>query len=267
MSNRQIRYRMTSGRWTQLHESVFRLSAASPTWEGSLLAPILATGGVASHRAAAALWNLELYTTPRPEITVPHGSWSNISDVLVHQTTQWASVDMVMRRGLPTTGIERTILDCGAVVGARTVERLTGWDSLFDCLLAHSRQGRTGCGRLRQVLAWRLGDGTIPLSDFSRVVTNLLVDGGVRRPVLEHRIHDRRGGFIMQVDLAWPDQKKAWELDGLRYHFGRTEIERDRRKRNAAKSEGWNIQEILWSMYADNPRHLVQLAHDFLGSR
>ena len=69
---------------------------------------------------------------------------------------------------------------------------------------------------------------------------------------------------VLQTDLAWPDQKKAWELDGLQWHFGREDVERDRRKRNRAKSLGWNIQEILWTMYTDEPERLVAQARSFL---
>ena len=48
--------------------------------------------------------------------------------------------------------------------------------------------------------------------------------------------------------------------------FGRAEVEKDRRKRNRAKSYGWNIQEILWSMYTDEPAELVEMARRFLRS-
>ena len=113
----------------------------------------------------------------------------------------------------------------------------------------------------------RLGDRVVPLSDFSRLVANLLIDGGVQAPVVEYRIHDPDGDFIMQADLVWPRQRKAWELDGLQFHFSREQVEEDRRKRNRAKSFGWNIQEILWSMYTDDPAGLVDLARRFLAVR
>lgn len=106
----------------------------------------------------------------------------------------------------------------------------------------------------------------MPLSDFSRLVANLLVDNDLPEPVPEHRIYAADGSFIMQTDLAWPLRKKAWELDGLAFHFGRTERERDNRKRNRAKAEGWNIQEILWSMYVDDADGLVALCRQFLAS-
>lgn len=273
LSSRQIDHRLKQGTWQRVHPSVYRHAVARASWEGRLLAAVLASDGIASHRSAAALWWLELYTTPRPEITVPRGRRARLVNIREHQSTQWDRRDEILRRGIPCTGIERTILDCGAVVSARTVERLaeaairreyTSWLELLRCLRRHSRRGRSGCLNLRRVLELRLIDQTIALSDFGRLIASLLVDAGLPKPLVEYRIHDDAGEFILQADLAWPDRKKAWELDGLQFHFGRTDVERDRRKRNRAKSYGWNIQEILWSMYTDDPDGLVTMARRFL---
>ncbi|MDH3294046.1 MAG: hypothetical protein OER95_06965 [Acidimicrobiia bacterium] len=271
----QVRYRVDKGDWIEMLPGVYRHACVPPTWESTLLAAVLWTGGVASHRCGAALWGLELYRRPRPEVTVAIGAGVERSGVHVHRSTQWDRIDLVTRRGIPCTGIERTILDCGAVVGPRSVERLaesairqrlTTWPKLVVCLERHSRSGRDGCGSLRTVLERRLADATVPLSDFSRLVVNLLDDAGLPRPEIEYPIHDDHGRLVLQVDLAWPALKKCWELDGLAYHFARDAVERDRRKRNAVKALGWNMQEILWSMYADEPETLVDLARRFLRS-
>lgn len=270
----QIRYRVRRQSWREVHPGVYHLAAVPPTWHSRLIALVLSTGGVASHRCGSALWNLELYRAPRLlEVTVPFDRFVPRPGALIHRTKQWDRIDLVERNGIPCTGVNRTILDCGAVLGPTTVERLaesairqklTTWPELAATLSRHSRRGRDGCGVLRTVLEERLANATVPLSDFSRVVANLLADSGLPRPTLEHPIHDQNGRLVLQVDLAWPDLKKAWELDGLAYHFAREAVERDRRKRNKAKALGWNIQEILWSMYAQEPVQLVALARQFL---
>ncbi|MEZ5410325.1 MAG: type IV toxin-antitoxin system AbiEi family antitoxin domain-containing protein [Acidimicrobiales bacterium] len=275
LSPDQINRRLRSGTWVREHPSVYRHAAVVPTWESRLLAGCLAAGGVASHRCAAALWGLGLHHQPRPEIQIAQSTRRTVHGVHVHRTTQWHLRDETAIRGIPVTGINRTLLDCGAVVTVRRLERLvesairqrlTTWPDLVRTLSRHSRKGRDGCGKLRTLLEMRLGDQTVPLSDFSRLIANLLADHDLPAPVLEHRILAADGSFIMQADLAWPRRKKAWELDGLAFHFGRTERERDNRKRNRAKAEGWNIQEILWSMYVDDPKGLVELCRRFLGS-
>jgi len=273
LSASQISYRLRTGEWVRVQPRVYRLAGVPKSWEQQLFAAVHSADGVASHRCAAALWRLDVYDLPPIEVTVAEGRSARLSIERLHRTRQWHLRDAREIQGIPTTGIDRTILDCAGVVGFAATERLaeaairkrlTSWMNLADCLSAHSARGRNGCLTLRRLLELRLGDGTVPLSDFSRRVVQLLVDANVPAPVVEYRITDTHGRHLLQVDLAWPKQKKAWELDGLEFHFGREDIERDRRKRNAVVGEGWVIQEILWSMYIEDPRQLVRMAKKFL---
>ena len=273
MTARQVDYRVARGTWIRRFSGVYQLRSSPVTWESRLLSAVFASGGIASHRCAAALLKLDVFYEPDVEISVATDRAHDFDGVNVHRTSQWGRRDPIVRHGIPCTGVERTILDCAGVLRLETVERLaeaairqgrTTWLDLADCPREHSRKGRNGCGTLRLLLQMRLEDRTVPLSDFSRRVVQLLVDSGLPRPVIEYRISDSNDQFIMQADLAWHAHKKAWELDGLQWHFGRLDVERDRRKRNRAKSEGWTIQEILWSMYVDSPDQLVQMARKFL---
>jgi hypothetical protein len=273
LSERQVDYRIATGQWLVERPGVYRLAAVPPTWEATLFAATARTEAVVSHLCAAALWDLEVFHQPSPEVTIPEGKSTRRDDILVHESRQWTKRSQLQRRGLPTTGIERTILDCAAKVSVQTAERLaeaairkrlTSWLQLADCLSAHSARGRDGCLTLRQLLQVRLGNGTVPLSDFSRRIVHLLERANIPTPIVEYRISDDAGVHLLQVDLAWPSLKKAWELDGLQWHFGRDDIERDRRKRNAVIAQGWVIQEILWSMYVDDPGGLVRMCRQFL---
>jgi len=276
LTDRQIDRRTASRAWIPLHSGVYRLAAVPATWESRLLAAVLATGGLASHRCAAALWRLEPFVAPRIEVAMSHGARRRPMGVLVHQSRQWGLRDETVKRGIPCTGLERTILDNAAVVSLRTLEReaescirrgSTSWPKLLRCLCQHSIQGRNGCGRMRELFASRVANGRITLSDFGLLVAQLLEEHGVTPvPVREYPILDDEGNHILKADLAWPEGKKALEMDGLAYHFGRAEVEKDRRNRNRAKSYGWNIQEILWSMYTDEPAELVEMARRFLRS-
>ncbi len=272
LSERQIDHGLRTGRWVRVHRGVYRLGHLPPDEDAELLAACLATKGVASHRSAARLWELDIVWAKQPEVTVPRRRLRQPHGVTVHELTQWHRRDQRHRRGIPVTGVERTLLDCAAVVSYQQLERLceaairqrlATWTSLRSALESHSKKGRDGCGRLRLLLEARL-ETTVPLSDFSRRVANLLAASGVPTPVLEYRVVDTDGDFIMQADLAWPERRKICELDGLAYHFGRIEREQDNRKRNRAKAEGWNILEVLWSMYAEAPTELVTQVRRFL---
>ena len=145
--------------------------------------------------------------------------------------------------------------------------RLTSWWALRDVVVAQGRRGRNGSAGLRELIEARLGDPVVPLSDFSRLVTRLLTSSGLPTPVLEHRVHDSHGRFLMQVDLAWPQQGCIVELDGLEHHFGRRDRELDIAKRARVRAEGWRMIEVGWSMYRDTPDELVSLVRRFLSSQ
>ena len=211
LSSHQVDYRVKSGRWVVEYPGIYRAREVPPTWESRLLAAVLRSGGVASHRAAAALWGLDVYSKPSTELTVEEGKSVRLGVERIHQSRQWNLRQETTRQRIPCTGIERTILDCAGVVSIDALERMaeaairkryTSWLQLADCLSKHSRRGRNGCLKLRVLLQRRLGNGTVPLSDFSRRVVQLLERAGIPTPVVEYRITDQQGRHILQVDLA-----------------------------------------------------------------
>jgi len=150
MTRRQVDRRVVTGEWVRMHRSVYRHRAVPRSWFGDVTAAVLATDGIASHRCAAALWGLEVYSKPPPEVTVDSQCSARIQAIRVHRTTQWDRRDSTIRQGVPCTGIERTILDCAAVASPSRVERLaeaairerlTSWTSLAICLSRHGTSG------------------------------------------------------------------------------------------------------------------------------
>lgn len=268
LSAKQIRRLLGRGEWCEVERNVFRSAAVPPTWESNLLAACLTSGGVASHRCAAALWGLDGWWSPPVEISVPRGSAARSLDHRVHQTTQWDRIDLVRRRNIPCTGIDRTLMDLAAKISLRRTElavesalrkELTTWPALRRCLIRGARRGRDGCGRLRAFLELRYGDDELPLSEWSRLVANILQDGGLPAAALEHPVYDRAGALVTVLDLAWPQQRVALELDSVRWHLNRSSFEHDRRKRNRARLLGWTIHEATWAMTIDDASGLVQL--------
>lgn len=65
------------------------------------------------------------------------------------------------------------------------------------------------------------------MSDFSRMVADLLVGAGLPEPLLEHQFWDD-DGLIQMVDLAYPDVM-AIGLDSLAHHRDRATFIGDRR--------------------------------------
>jgi len=274
LTRTQIDYRLAAGVWLRVYRGVYRHRAVPVSWRQNLLACTLAADGVASHRCAAALHGIGGFKEPRLEVTRDHAlPIRRLAGVTIHRSTQWAGRQPLRLFGIACTGIERTIMDTAGTTSVDHTERLaedavrhgqTSFRSLARYLVLYGCKGRTGSANLRTMLMRREPTARLPLSDFSRVVTNLLTNSGLAEPVLEFDVVDRDGRFIMRADLAWPARKRIVELDGLAWHFGRSDVERDRRKRARARADGWRIMEVLWTMYANEPDDLVRLVRRFL---
>ena len=274
-TDHQIRRRIKVGELIPLHPGVYRHGAVAPSWLGSLMAAVLSSNGIGAHLSSAHVWRLELGFRPPIEVAVPADRPRRVAGAAVYRTSQWSAIARTVRQGVPVTGIERTVLDCAHRLTPGRLEtmaesairrRLTSWWALRDVVVAQGRRGRNGSAGLRELIEARLGDPVVPLSDFSRLVTRLLTSSGLPTPVLEHRVHGSHGRFLMQVDLAWPQQGCIVELDGLEHHFGRRDRERDIAKRARVRAEGWRMIEVGWSMYRDTPDELVSLVRRFLSS-
>lgn len=267
---------LAAHRWASVHSGVYRHSAVPSSWEGDIIAAVLASGGVASHRSAARLHGIEGFGRWKPEVTVGRDVRRRIERVIVHHSTQFDRVDPVNRLGITCSGVDRTILDLGAVLRLPTLERaaesalrqrLTTWARLHQTLEHHSARGRNGCGVLRALLEYRYGEPVIPLSQWGRDVADRFRQAGLPRCVIEYRIHDEFGSLVLQVDLAFPDYRVAVELDSIQFHLGRREFERDRRARNQLRRLGWVVLEITWKEWDSRSPEVLRMVADTLHSR
>jgi hypothetical protein len=271
LTYRQIAHRVTTGAWIRNRNGVYTLATTALDWETRLRRAVLGRRSVVSHRSASVLWGLGVFAEPKPEITVPSGAHKG-TDALMHKTTQWDLRDEITRRGMPCTGIERTIVDCAIGCDLDTIERLaesairqelTTWHQLEATAQAHAGRGRTGPANFVRLIERRKQVLEVARSDFGLRVRQVLVAAGVSEPVLEHQVVSPQGKHLLYLDAAWPEHMKAWELDSREWHSGIDRFETDRRKRNAVKAQGWTIQEITWKMF-EQPTTLAAMARDFL---
>ena len=265
MTDDQVTVRLRTGQWVGVAQGVYRHAVFPETPLSRLLAGCLACDGVASHRSAAALHDIDGYTLDRIELLVPWKRRPTIRGAKLHRTTQMQLTKPVVRKGIPCTWIGRTALDVASVVSRKQLDHtidailrqgLLRLSDLYTVLVSHSRQGRTGCGPFRDALEERWGDDPVPLSAWSRMVADLLVEDGLDRPVMEHRIWDQAGDLVAQVDLAYPSRRLAIELDSKRWHLNSVSFERDPRRRNALTVVGWTVLTFTWSDYVERPGQL-----------
>lgn len=264
-STGQITTRLARGSWKAVEREVYLLASHPMTWMTSVTAAALRTDGVASHRSAGMLWDLDGVRRIRPEVTVPHGKKVGSRTALVHRTTQWDRIEATVRSGIAVTGVARTLLDMAwwlppthlliAVDSAR-LRGLVDWEDLYTVYRRHSRQGRTSCGPFRLMLDRHRGEETMSRSGWNRLVQVLLTDAGLPRPELEYQVRgpDR---FSADLDLAYPDLRLGIELDSATWHLNRTSFENDPRRRNQVQNLGWMVLNFTWADYIERSNELV----------
>lgn len=275
MTYRQVRQRLSSGLWVQVARGVYRHSVVPETPVSRLLAACVAHDGLASHRCAAALHRIDGFKLDRVEIVLPVGKTREIKGVRLHESSQMNLTKPVTIDGVPTTCLPRTFVDLAAVVSRKRLDyaidsvlrdRRLRLIDLERVLTAHSRRGRDGCGKLRSALEDRCGRDRVPLSAWSRMVEALLVEAGLQRPVLEHRVDDAQGRFVAQVDLAYPNHCVAIELDSKRWHMNHVSFESDRDRRNRLIQAGWQVLNFTWDYYKSDPAGLCALVRSTLAT-
>ena len=265
MTDKQIRGRVEAGRWTRVARGVYRHGAAPATLEARLLGLCMAYKALASHRAAAALHCIDGYYLDRFEMVVPHGRARPIRGAVLHQSTQMDLAKPVDLQGVPTTGLGRTLIDVSAVVSRTRLDQAIDsvlrdgrlrLEDLYRVLVSHARRGRDGCSAFRASLEDRGGEAEVPLSAWSRMVADLLVEAGLPRPAMEHRVCNHQGEFIAQVDLAYPGDRLAIELDSKRWHLNRVSFDKDPERRNRLIVAGWTVLNFTWNHYVQEPDRL-----------
>jgi very-short-patch-repair endonuclease len=260
--------RVVAGIWEKVDVGVYRLAAVPPSWEARALAPILALGpgAVASHACAAALHEVPGFGHGTPELSVPRDGGGRLrASAIIHTSTDLDRCARVLLRGIPTTDINRTVLDLarrtGAVRLTRLIEwarreRLTTWDDLIQTLARHARCGRPGIRRLRGVILANMHRDEVTDSDFELLVLTSMVERGLPEPVLHHKVFvgDR---FVAEVDLAYPELRIAIELDG-RVHLLEEVWDQDLPRQNDLVLCGWTILRFSWARFAKNPDRVME---------
>ena len=113
LSSDALEYRLRGGPWERLHRGVYRNLASPPTWKGTMMAACL-TGGegtAVSHRSAAALMGLPGGSTDLIEITCHRWRRSKYPFLIVHETKRMEPGQSSTIDGIPSTTVERTLLD------------------------------------------------------------------------------------------------------------------------------------------------------------
>ena len=233
------------------------VGAAPATWEQRALAAVLAAGpgALASHRTATRVWGL-VPRSGRLEVLLGGSRVALVPGVVVHRTRDLPSVDVAERDAIPVTSVARTLVDASAGQEARVVAswvddatRRLGLDlvDLRECLDRRSGPGHPSLAHLHAVVTARLplaGPGDSPLEVRALLA---LARAGLPAPVLQHRVA-LPDGTVALLDLAYPAQRVAIELDGWSAHGHRSAFDRDRARANQLTLVGWRLYRFTSTM-------------------
>jgi very-short-patch-repair endonuclease len=258
LTNRAIDVRIASGRWARLHRGVYRALPLSPSWHQRLTAAVLHGGSstLASHRAAAALWNLDGIRTPPIEISVKTGL--RIEGAFVHRRRVTDDPKVTVIDGIPATCIERTLLDLAAVLAPARVGRAiddalrSGETTLAKLHLQVSAGGRPGQATFRGLLNERDERDAKTESRLEAMVLQILRRRRLPLPLPQYRVIEA-GIPIARLDFAYPEYSLGIEADGYRWHSGVQRWGEDIRRENRLKLLGWTLLHFSWADVRDRP--------------
>jgi len=248
----QLAHRLETGEWIRVHRGIYRLAAAPDGPLVQLKAAVLAVGGgsVASHTSAAWLWQLRDAVPRSPVVTVPFDRRVRLEGVRVVRTRTPAFPVTV--RGVATTEVVRTLVDCASQVPAGELDDLVDralarrairLDRLVAGVEDTRARGRPGHGVLRE----RLGHRGILAGPHPSVLES-------RMARLLHRYHLR----VPRAEVDWGPQRRyrldfafveirlVVEVNGWASHFDPAQQRYDHQRRNRLNQEGWTVLEYNW---------------------
>lgn len=134
----------------------------------------------------------------------------------------------------------------GLVKGTITLEHLVE---------AHARLARlAGARRLRAVLG-DLRDGTV--SEGERRLAILLREARITGWRTNHSV--RAAGRRYVLDVAFPEERVAVEVDGRAYHSDARAFQYDRTRQNDLVRAGWTVLRFTWADITDRPEHVLEV--------
>jgi hypothetical protein len=259
--------RVANGSLVTCGPGVLRVAGAPVTFETMVVAAVLSAGpgAAGSHRTAAALLRFDGFRPGVIEISVPRGRWYRPPGIVVHQSSDLDRCSIRRVNGIPVTDASRTILDLArrtsdqrlfAAMESARRDGLGSWASFVATLGDHARQGRPGIQRMRRVIAAHIDEAEVTDSMLEALVIALLAEHGIPAPILHHRVVGNDGGFVAELDLAWPADLVGVELDG-EVHREREVFHNDRPRQNELELLGWTVLRFTWRNFVDDPDRLV----------
>jgi hypothetical protein len=198
-------------------------------------------------------------TTPVPRGIRPQ--------IVIHHSRTLTAEDRGFERGVPVTAFPRTLLDVAAAARPDSLGRiLERGEELeifdlrqVDSLLARS-VGHPGHGRLRCALEL-YREPVFTRSGLERRFLALVEDAGLSRPSTGFNVV----GY--ELDVYWPQERFAVELEVFETHGTRSAFERDRLRQEDLKLAGVEMIRVTGKRLEREPARVVERVSRLLEQR
>lgn len=233
-NSREIEHRIGRARLHVVMRGVYAVGWPRLTRERRWMAAVLACGDGAmlSHRSAAALWGISKEKRGLIDVSVTRRCELKRPGLSVRGRPSLASTDIVISKGIPLTGVVRTLVDLATELDVIAVERAVNETDKRDLIDPEALRtaldryaGEPGAPLLRKLLdrlTFRLSD-----SDLEIFFRPLAASAGLPSPLSKQFVNG------WEVDFYWPDLGLVIETDGLRYHRTASSQTRDARRDRA----------------------------------
>lgn len=250
-----VRRRVRARKWRELYPCVYLAGGHRLTDEARVRAAWLwarATGAVVTGQAAA-FWHGMLERAPMGiEVTLPRAAHRQGRPGVVLRRRDLPVPDVATVRGITVAAPALAALETALVVKRgsvfldRALQRHVDFPAVYRCYCRGlGRHGSAAAGRMLVAAADRAD------SEAERLLVRLLRAAGIGGWVLGHPF----GPF--RIDLAFPAEKVAVEVDGWAWHVDAERFRADRRKGNALTRGGWDLLRFPWHALDGEPAGCV----------
>ncbi len=241
-----IEWRVRSGRWRRVSRGVYVARDRPFTDAARARCAVWSTShGVLTGTSAAFWLGITTHLPPRVEVTVPLTSSGRAVPGVVLRRRTLDAADIVEVRRLRVTGLALTVLEASAVLGQEVMDRQLQRNATVIALRrAQDRnRGRRGSPAAETLL--RAAEGGAR-SEAERLAVRVLRAARLTGWVINHPF----GPYI--IDIAFPAQRVAIEIDGWAFHSDTRAFHHDRIRQNVL-SASWTVLRYTWQDLTERP--------------
>lgn len=254
MSEYAARRKVNSRQWRRCSGGVYFADDRPFTPAARIRAAVWSRGCRAAASGLAAAWWLGLMATEPDlvEITVPRNSHGRAGPGTRIRRRDLSEKDVIEHRGLRVTALALTVLEAsvhrggGAAIMDGALRRRVG---LAELERAHRRNGgRYGAQAARRLLEAAAGGAR---SEAERLMLQLLETAGITGWYANFAV----GSYV--VDVAFPKQRVAIEIDGWAFHSDHGAFQNDRVRQNGLALQGWQVLRFTWLDLTQHPQRVL----------